>query len=222
MKLQAFTSNYADNSTEAGFQFTFFCDICRDGFKTSFIESKSYQKGKRLRGIGQAVSIGSSLLGKYGLGYQVQRGSDIISERFMGMSPEWHREHEQAFEIAQNEAMGHFNRCPRCHKWVCDSDWNEQEGLCVDDAPRVNVEVAKAKSDKMVEDIKQKASKTQIFSGEIESKQTICSVCGKPSGEGKFCNNCGANLSLMVCEKCGAKSPLGTRFCGECGERLMD
>ena len=103
MKIQAFTSNYADNSTEAGFQFTFYCDICRDGFKTSFIESKSYKKGKRLRGIGQAVSLGTSLLGKYGIGYHFERGSDIISERFMGMSPEWHKEHEQAFEIAQNE-----------------------------------------------------------------------------------------------------------------------
>jgi len=40
------------------------------------------------------------------------------------------------------------------------------------------------------------------------------------SGEGKFCNNCGANLSLVECENCGTKSPAGTRFCGECGNRL--
>jgi len=26
--LQAFTRNYNDNSTDAGFQFTFYCDIC--------------------------------------------------------------------------------------------------------------------------------------------------------------------------------------------------
>ena len=92
----------------------------------------------------------------------------------------------------------------------------------MEDAPRLNVEVAKAKADKMMEDILQKASETQVFQGEIESKQTICAVCGKPSGEGKFCNNCGASLSMIECEKCGTKSPLGTRFCGECGERLID
>ena len=26
--LKSFTRNYEDNSTEAGFQFTFYCDIC--------------------------------------------------------------------------------------------------------------------------------------------------------------------------------------------------
>ena len=35
MALQSFTRNYEDNSTEAGFQFTFYCDICQDGFKAS-------------------------------------------------------------------------------------------------------------------------------------------------------------------------------------------
>ena len=44
MALTAFTSNYEDNSTEAGFQFTFFCDVCREGYKTEFIEAKSYKK----------------------------------------------------------------------------------------------------------------------------------------------------------------------------------
>ena len=59
-----------------------------------------------------------------------------MSERFQGMTPEWHKEHEQAFELAQNEAKGHFHRCTRCHKYVCEDDWNEQEGLCVEDAPK--------------------------------------------------------------------------------------
>ncbi len=34
MPLQPFTDNYEDNSSEAGFQFTFFCSICREGYKT--------------------------------------------------------------------------------------------------------------------------------------------------------------------------------------------
>jgi len=218
--MQAFTSNFADNSTESGFQFTFFCDCCRDGYKTRFIESRTYKKGQKMRGLGSAARIGASLLGRHSAGFQLDRATDVISGRFRGMSPEWHKEHEEAFRIAQNEAKGHFHRCPKCRKWVCDVDWNEQESLCVQDAPRANVEIASARAGKMVQDIQNKAGQTQVFDGEIESKQTICSQCGKPAGEGKFCNNCGANLAMAECERCGTKSPSGTRFCGECGNSL--
>ena len=220
MALIAFTDNFADNSTEAGFQFTFYCDFCQEGYKTQFVESKTYKKTGLFRGLGKALSVGATVLGKSGIGSTIERGADILTERFEGMSPEWHREHEEAFKLAQNEAKGHFHRCPKCTKWVCENDWNEQEGLCTACAPRENIEVAAARAEKMVEDIKAKAAKTQVFAGEIESKQTICPQCGKPSGAGRFCNNCGAPLSLIQCPKCGAKSPAGTRFCGECGNKL--
>nr|MDO8134442.1 zinc ribbon domain-containing protein [Candidatus Njordarchaeum guaymaensis] len=220
MAFQAFTRNFADNSTEAGFQFTFFCDLCGDGYKTKFAESKTHKKGGLLKGLGHAVSIGASLAGKSTAGWAARSGTDVIGERFSGMSPQWHKEHEQAFELAQNEAKGHFNRCPKCRRYVCENDWNEEEGLCVDDAPREAVEVAAAKAEKMVTDIKEKATKTQVFTGEITTKQTICPQCGKPAGQGKFCNNCGAPLSVAKCPKCGAPNPAGTRFCGECGTKL--
>ncbi len=219
-KLIGFTDNFADNSTEAGFQFTFYCDICREGYKTRFIESKSYKKGKLLKWIAGLISAVSEMMGKYSIGYGAEKAADVISGRFSGMSPEWHKEHEKAFETAQNEAKSHFHRCPKCTKWVCENDWNEQEGLCVGCAPRIGVEVAAAKAEKAVQDIKEKAAKTQIFTGEIESKQTICSQCGKPAGEGKFCVNCGAPLNLIKCPKCGAQNQAGVRFCGECGTRL--
>ncbi len=218
--LQAFTSNHADNSTEAGFQFTFFCDICKDGFKTRFVESTTHRRQGLLRGLGRAASIGASLAGKSNVGWQIERGSNVIGDRYRGMPPEWHRERERAFEVAQNEGKGHFQRCPKCRKWVCSSCWNDQEGLCVEDAPLANVEVASARAQKMVSDIKSRASETQVFTGEIESKQTICPQCNKPVGEGKFCSNCGSDLSLVGCGKCGTQSPAGTRFCSECGDRL--
>jgi hypothetical protein len=219
MPLQPFTRNFQDNSTDAGFQFTFFCDLCSDGYKTQFIESKAHKKGGLLRGLGRAVSVGGSLLGS-SVGYRIEQGTDILSERFQGMSPEWHKEHEVAFEAAQNEAKEHFSRCPNCRKYVCETDWNEQEGLCVECAPRENIEVAAARSQKMVKDIQQKADQTSVFDGAIESKVTICPSCGKPSGAGKFCNNCGAPVGMGQCSQCGAKNPPGVRFCGECGNRL--
>ncbi len=217
MQLQSFTSNFKDNSTEAGFQFTFFCDTCRDGYKSSFIPSKSHRRGRLFKNIGKIAGAAASMAGKHGAGYGISRSVDAISGRFTGMSADWHKEHEAAFARAQNEAKGHFHRCPKCRKWVCEMDWNEQEGLCITDAPRVNVEVAAARAGKMVSDIKSKAAQTQVFTGDIESKQTLCPSCGKPAGEGKFCNNCGAPLTMLKCETCGTQSPIGTRFCGECG-----
>src|SRR5665647_3677246 len=105
MPLQPFTRNFEDNGTEAGFQFTFMCDICNDGYKTNFVPSKTYKKAGFWKGLGKAVSIGSELAGHSG-GYTIERGTDAISQRFQGMTPDWHKEHEQAFEIAQNEAKG--------------------------------------------------------------------------------------------------------------------
>lgn len=93
-------------------------------------------------------------------------------------------------------------------------------GLCVECAPRENVEVVAARATKMVEDIRKKAEETDVFTGKLDSRTTVCPQCGKPSGEGRFCNNCGANLNLVECDNCGTQSPAGTRFCGECGNRL--
>lgn len=220
MTLQPFTDNFADNSTEAGFQFTFYCDCCREGYKTQFIESRCNKKASFLRGLGRMVSVGASLVGADSLGHSFERGSDVIRERFEGMSPEWHREHDEAFALSQNEAKGHFHRCPRCKKWVCENDWNEQEGLCVEDAPRESVEVAAARADKMVQDIRDKAQNTRVFDGDISSRQTLCPRCNKPAGSGKFCNNCGSALGMIECSRCGAQNPTSSRFCAECGNRM--
>ncbi len=220
--LKAFTRNYQDNSTDAGFQFTFYCDICRDGFKSSFIQSQTYKKGKSLRGLSQGISLLGRLAGGAisDIGYTVERGGNILSERFEGMTPEWHKEHEKAFERAQNEAMQHFHRCHGCHQYVCDACHNEDEGLCTDCAPRQEIYVAKERAKAMRRNIEQAGETATVWKGEIESKTTVCPACGKPTGAGKFCNNCGASLDLKVCDKCGAKNALTVKFCNNCGNSL--
>ena len=222
--LQAFTRNYRDNSTDAGFEFTFFCDICNDGFKSSFIESETYKKKGLLRGAAQGASILGSLLGgKAGqIGNAAQRGTDVLSQKFDGKSPEWLKEHEKAFERCQNEAMQHFHRCPSCNKYVCDHCWNEDEGLCVSCAPRQEILVARTRADAMQRNIKDAGSAATVWQGAIESKTTLCPVCGKPAGSGKFCNNCGANMELKTCPKCGAKNQQNVRFCNNCGQNLAE
>ncbi|MEA4942237.1 hypothetical protein SDC9_64319 [bioreactor metagenome] len=220
--LQSFTRNYEDNSTEAGFQFTFYCDICQDGFKSSFVESETYKKSRSLRGMTRGAGvIGSLLGGRLGdLGWSLERGGDLLSERFDGMSPEWQKEHENAFEHAKNEAQRHFHRCHGCHKWVCDSCYNEDEMLCADCAPRQEVAVAKARAAAMQRNIDEKAESAEVWSGKLESKTVVCPACGKPAGTGKFCNNCGASLELAACPACGAKNALGVRFCSQCGASM--
>jgi len=220
--LQSFTRNYEDNSTEAGFQFTFYCDLCEDGFKSSFIESETYKRGKGLRGLAQGAGVLGSLLGGRlsSVGYSLERGGNVLSERFEGMSPEWQKEHEGAFERAKNEAQEHFHRCHSCRKWVCDACYNEDEGLCTECAPRQEVYVAKARADAMRRNIDETAQGATVWQGKLESKTTVCPTCGKPAGNGKFCNNCGASLALAICPQCGAKNAQTVRFCNNCGSPM--
>ncbi|HWR18722.1 MAG TPA: zinc ribbon domain-containing protein [Clostridia bacterium] len=220
--LKSFTRNYEDNSTEAGYEFTFYCDCCGDGYRSSFVQSETYKKGKGLRVLTQGAGVLGNLFGGalHDLGYSMERGGDILSERFEGQSPEWRKEHEQAFERAQNEAQQHFHRCHSCRTWVCDADFNEDEGLCVSCAPRQEISVAKARADAMQRNIETAAESATVWKGKIESKTTICPVCQKPAGSGKFCNNCGASMDLKVCSQCGAKNALNVRFCNNCGTSL--
>jgi len=218
--LQSFTSNFQDHSTEAGFQFTFICDQCQEGYNTNFVESSTYKKGRFFKNLGGFVGAASSVAGNLGgVTRGLEKGSSVIGNNFNGMSPQWHQEHEKAFALAQNEAKGHFFRCPRCKKYVCENDWNEEPSLCIGCAPRESVEVAAARADKMMQDIKEKASATQVFTGEINARQALCPLCKKPAGEGKFCSNCGASLAKRRCEHCGAENSSGS-FCSECGQKL--
>ncbi|WKY43896.1 zinc ribbon domain-containing protein [Eubacteriaceae bacterium ES2] len=219
--LKSFTRNYEDNSTEAGFQFTFYCDICEDGYRSSFVESESTKKNSFLKGFGEGVSaLGNMFGGKLGdIGRGMERGTSVLSERFNGMSAEWQKEHERAFEMAQNEARQHFHRCHGCHQWVCDADFNEIEGLCVECSPLESVSVSKAKAQAMQRNLDEAAESQTVWEGKLETQTIVCPQCGKPAGSGKFCNNCGAKLGGSFCTNCGATLPDGARFCSECGTK---
>jgi len=222
--LKAFTRNYHDNSTESGFEFTFYCDICNDGYKSSFVQSTTAGKGKLLKGLGAGAGIVGSLVGGrgYNVGWAADRGSDVLAERFDGRSPQWMKEHEQAFERAQNEAKQHFHRCPNCTKYVCDACWNESTGLCTACSPRQEVYVAQAHAQAMKRNIDEAGQNATVWQGEIESKVTICPVCGKPAGTGKHCNNCGALMDMSECPQCGAKNAPTVKYCNNCGLNLAE
>ncbi len=220
-KLIPFTDNFKDNSSEKGFQFTFFCDNCQEGYKTKFVESENAKKSGVLDTLGDVASTAGILTGNYHVGYGVDRGTDSLSDRYSEMSAAWRKEHQEAFKKAQNETKGKFNRCPKCTQWVCDNCWNEDRDLCIECAPREGVEVEAAKAEKMTDEIEEMVEKTQVFDGDVEEeKETICPSCGKPAGQGNFCTNCGAELDLKECPKCGAECQSDQSFCGECGTQL--
>ncbi len=220
--LHSFTRNHNDLSTEAGFQFEFFCDCCGNGFKSTFLESSTYGKRKKTESFGRSASaLGGLLGGKLGnLGWAVERGSDILRDKLDERSPQWRREQEEAFDTAQEEVRPHFRKCPACNKWVCSDCWNEDEGLCTDCAPRESAYVAQARNKAMRRNIDETADTATVWAGKLENRTTICPSCGKPAGDGKFCNNCGAPLGLNKCPNCGAEVALGLKFCGECGTKI--
>jgi hypothetical protein len=221
--VNSFTRNHADNSTEAGFQFTFYCDVCNDGHKSEFVESTTYGKGKLLRGIGQGASVLGSFLGgrASSLGWSADRATDIIGEKFEQRSPEWQKEHEDAFAAAQNQALPYFYRCPSCNQYACRQCHNEDTGLCVRCSPRQEVAVAKAHADAMLRNITEAGEAATVWQGTIEAKTTMCPACGKPAGTGKFCNNCGHSMALKTCPSCGTENSQEVRFCNNCGTNLQ-
>ncbi len=220
--LHSFTRNYNDLSTDAGFQFEFTCDCCGNGFKSTFVRSSTYGKKQKSERFGRMASgLGSLLGGKANdLGWALERGSDMINNRFGGESPEWRKEYEKAFNEALNEVRPQFKKCPACNQWVCSDCWNEDSGLCTACAPREASYVAQAHSRAMQRNIDEAAETATVWHGKIESRTTICPACGKPSGGGKFCNSCGASLEMNKCPKCGARVAKGLKFCGECGSPM--
>lgn len=217
--LHSFTKNYRDLSTEAGFQYEFYCDCCGNGFKSTFKESSTYGSRKRTEGIGHGASlIGNFLGGRMGsLGSFIENGANLLRDRLEDRSPQWRREQEETFDDAQEEVKPMFKKCPSCNNWVCSDCWNEDEGLCISCAPRESSYVAKARNEAMRRNIDEQAEAATVWHGKIEERTTLCPHCGKPAGQGNFCNNCGHSLNLLKCPNCGALVQQGNKFCGECG-----
>ena len=222
--LHAFTRNYNDLSTEAGFQFEYYCDCCGNGYKSTFIQSTTYETQKNTRRFsGLSGTIGSFMGGLGGnIGHAMERGADFVGDRYESYSPQWRQEQEKAFDAAQAEVQEQFRKCPSCNKWVCKVDcWNEDDGLCVECAPREASYVAKARNEAMRRNIDEAAETATVWQGKIENRTTVCPKCGKPAGTGKFCNECGAPLGTQRCPNCGAQVALGLKFCGECGSPMQ-
>lgn len=207
MALIQFTRNYRDLSTDAGFQFEFFCDRCGNGYQTEFQSST-------LGTMTNALDTASSLLGGI-------FGSAANAARNV-RSATWEKAHDNAFTVSVEDAKPHFHKCKRCGHWVDGDCWNNQRTLCKDCAPDLQEEMSSIQVQAAIRDAQEKADTVDYVSAD-KFKQTIvaaCPHCGATVGSGKFCPECGKPLSAeKFCKNCGAKMEAGTKFCAECGTK---
>lgn len=208
-----FIEGINDISTDAGFQFELTCDRCGHGYRSNF-------EPMVLGGVTQALDVASGIFGGI-LGTAADIGNRVKDAK-------WQSAHDAAYTRAQKELMDGFVQCPKCQSWVCNERcWNQKKGMCKECAPDLGVEMAKAQSDKSVEEVYAHAA----MAAEDKHLETAtwrknltasCPSCGASlSTDSKFCPSCGAKIaSNASCQGCGAKLQVGAKFCGECGQRV--
>lgn len=196
-----FTNNYQDLSDQHGYQFEFRCDICGSGYRSEFERSALGTAGSLLSG---ASNLFGGLWGASSAANTVQNVTDRGAR-------------DEALKKASTELMPKFKQCPRDHLWVDDRCWNEQAGLCVNDAPKLASEMEAERVAVELAQMREKMATQAVFGGDVSTRTTTCTNCGKPVGSEKFCSNCGTPVGLAKCKSCGNDLAVGMKFCGNCG-----
>ncbi len=205
MALIQFTRNYRDLSTDTGFQFEFFCDRCGSGYQSTFEGSST----------GLASGVLDTAAGLFG---GILASAAQIGQRAHSVA--WEKQHDDAFKRAITEVKTFFKQCKRCGRWVDETCWNDERGLCLDDAPDTEAALSTIQEEALLEQARQKAREVDYIDKD-RFEQTIvatCPHCGAKAQGGKFCGNCGKPLSKeKFCSNCGKPVKIGVKFCPECG-----
>lgn len=209
-----FSKNFADHSIQtganAGFQFEFYCERCRDAWRSEFV---AYTGGRTSTWISKAAGMFGGLLGR------ASTAAEGLAQAGYGKA------HDAAFAESIEQAKRHFHRCARCMKFACDICWNTGKGLCRDCAPDAAVEIDAARAEGEVQSAREAARAEGLERGqELDVKrdrQLVCPQCGAETHGAKFCPQCGTKLAVTTnCPKCSAAMAPGANFCPECGEKL--
>ena len=208
MAVIEFVQNYSDLSTDQGYQFTFHCNRCGNGYMSSFQPNRLDQAGGLLRAAGGLLG---GVFGRVG-----ESAFDI--QRAVG-GPQ----HDRALQNAVQEIKPRFVQCRRCGSWVChEICWNAEKGLCKNCAPLLAEEAASAQATAMRSQVQEKASAVDQTQGANLAQPTTasCPQCHAPTTGGKFCPECGATLNAKRhCTECGVEMAAGAKFCPDCGTR---
>ncbi len=211
-----FSDNFADLSkptgVQAGFQFEFYCERCRNAYRTEF---EPYRGGQAAGWLDKASGMLGGILGNAGSaveGVATQNYGKVRDEKF--------RE-------AVEQAKVHFHRCAQCMQYVCGQCFHEKSGLCYNCAPDAEVAAQAARAQGHVDAAKEKAydvgkglAKDQDVTTE---KQMVCPNCRAETHGAKFCPECGTKMAVAAfCYACGAELPPGAKFCVDCGTKMPD
>jgi hypothetical protein len=210
-----FANNYHDlcqrDGTGAGFQFEFYCEVCQDTWRSPF---EPYRAARASGWLRQAGSLAGGLLG--GAGGSVDDAVEGVANAGYGVA------RDKAFGRAIEQAEQHFHRCARCHNYVCAQCWGAEQGLCVQCAPDVAVEVQTERHRGTLDAARQSAYLVgEGRAGQVDvatDHQLVCPACSAEAHGAKFCPQCGHRLaSPDTCRSCSTDLPVGSRFCPECG-----
>jgi hypothetical protein len=207
-----FSNNFKDQSVQrggnAGFQFDFFCQRCRDVWRSPFVPFQGEQASNLLNQIG---GFTGGILSRAG----------GMAEQFAQAG--YGKAHDEALKSAIELAQAHFQRCGRCTHYVCPRCWNEQNGLCLECAPDIKAEVEVARASGEVSAATNLARQEGDRLGQMEDVKTqyqlVCPKCKAKTTGGKFCPECGAPLNVSHKCSCGAEVPSGAKFCPNCGAK---
>lgn len=209
-----FTNNYRDCSTDAGYQFEFYCDMCGTGCMSQFKPSKYGIAGSMLRAASSFFSGASSASSAADQGKNLMRG----------------KERDESLREAVEEAKKQFKLCKRCGHWVCEAAcWNQSRNLCQRCAPDLDHELAAAQNQARAMWMQRKAFTTDMISdmditqdgGGKKALGVSCTNCGAEV-TGKFCSQCGtpAPGAKRCCTNCGTEAGPTAKFCGTCGHKI--
>jgi membrane protease subunit (stomatin/prohibitin family) len=202
-----FTNNYTDLSSPRGFQFTFFCEKCGNGYMSAFHTNT-------LGAAAAAMNAAATLLG--GLFGRAAQTADSLQS--MAAGPQ----HDAALEAAVKEIAPLFKQCTRCGRWVCGPVcWNPKAGLCEACAPDMDEEIAAAQAIAAREQAMEKARQVDYLVQRdlAQVVAALCPQCGAKTQGGKFCPECGTPVSQKrTCAHCGTQADGTPKFCPECGQ----
>lgn len=209
-RIVPFTDNYDDESNLEGYQFTFHCERCGNGYRSPF------QPDLKEKGRGLLRAAGGLLGGRL----------DDLAGAADQMA--WNRstnskQKDKALAEAVEAVRPHFVQCRSCSDWVCrDVCWNGEVGQCANCSPFLDEEIARARGDAQREQIAQRLGSMNLVE-DLDltgGKRLRCPSCEAFTDGGKFCQACGAKLDQGgFCAECGAAMKAGAKFCADCGHR---
>lgn len=212
--------NYDIRNDGAGPYAVFYCDICGREFRSQ-------------PNIGQVIKqdLGKQAIG--GLLRKVPLVGSQMADNVVGEDARYSMKLDpQQLEKAWAEVQVHFRQCPTCERVVCLSDFDTQSGFCQDDSPRQD-DIAEARGAQAGAAIKGFATAfglgdalkgvSEAVSKAQEVTAAKCPSCNTVAAAGtKFCPECGAKMiqpSVGTCPKCGTET-MGAKFCPSCGEKM--